>query len=192
MRGFDLQPAPGPWREVAVAAALAAAALLVLLQEAGERLRREEHRAWWASNGRDVLNVVGFAAFAGALYLHGYPGPAALLAGGAATLAAYGAWVIAADVARLRHPRLAAIAGGWALSGLLLAFPGHVVGLLVLGARGAAAEVLREGDVVVAVGGEAPASPQGLQRAIASSGTAGPRLTVARDAERLEVALPPR
>jgi hypothetical protein len=65
-------------------------------------------------------------------------------------------------------------------------------GLLVLGARGAAAEVLREGDVVVAVGGEAPASPQGLQRAIASSGTAGPRLTVARGAERLEVALPPR
>jgi len=42
------------------------------------------------------------------------------------------------------------------------------------------------------VGGEAPASPQGLQRAIASSGPAGPRLTVARGAERLEVALPPR
>ena len=64
--------------------------------------------------------------------------------------------------------------------------------LLVLGARGAAADGLREGDVVVAVGGEAPASPQGLQRAIASSGPAGPRLTVARGAERLEVALPRR
>jgi hypothetical protein len=128
--GFELQPSEGPWREVAVAAALAAAALLVLLQEAGERLRREEHRAWWASNGRDVLNAVGFAAFAGALHLYGYPGPAALLAGGAATLAAYGAWVIAVDVARLRHPRLAAIAGGWALSGLLLAYPRVVVGAL--------------------------------------------------------------
>lgn len=130
MRGFELQPAVPPWQEVAVGAALAAATLLVLLQEAGERLRREEHRAWWASNGRDVLNGVGFAAFAGALHLYGYPGPAALLAGGAATLAAYGAWVLAADVARLRHPRLAAIAGGWAFSGLLLAFPANVVGAL--------------------------------------------------------------
>jgi hypothetical protein len=64
-------------------------------------------------------------------------------------------------------------------------------GLLVLAARGAAAEALREGDVVTAVGGEA-ASPQALQRAIAFSGPAGPRLKVARGAGLLEVALPPR
>ena len=130
MNGFDLRPALPPWREVAIAAALAAAALVVLLQEAGERLRREEHRAWWASNGRDVLNALGFAAFAGALHLHGYPGPAALVAGGVAMLAAYGAWVLAADVLRLRHPRAAAIAGGWAIAGLLLAFPEAVAGAL--------------------------------------------------------------
>jgi len=130
VRGFEVLPAGGFPRGAAAAAALGAAALLVLLQEAGERLRREEHRAWWASNGRDVLNGVGFGAIAGALHLFGYPGPAALLSGGITTLAAYGAWVLAADVARLRHPRLAAVAAGWVLVGLLLLYPDAVLGIL--------------------------------------------------------------
>jgi hypothetical protein len=65
-------------------------------------------------------------------------------------------------------------------------------GLLVVGVRGPAADVLREGDVVVAVCGEAPASPQALQRAIALSGPDGARVTAARGADRLELALPPR
>jgi hypothetical protein len=130
VRGFELLPTGEVPRGTAAAVALCAAALLVLLQEAGERLRREEHRAWWASNGRDLLNVVGFAALTGALHLAGYPGPAALLAGGIAILAAYGAWVLVADVARLRHPRIAAIAAGWALVWLLLARPHSVLGFL--------------------------------------------------------------
>jgi hypothetical protein len=132
VRGFELLAAGEGRRAAAVVAALVATALLVLLQEVGERLRREEQRAWWASNGRDVLNALGFAAIAGALRLYGYPGPAALLAGGAFTLGAYGAFVLAADVARLAHPRATAIAAGWALAGLLLAFPEPVLRALGL------------------------------------------------------------
>jgi len=117
-------------RGIAAAAALAAAALLVVLQELGQRLRREEHRAWWASNGRDVLNLAGFAAVALSLRLYGFPGPAAVLAGGIFTLLTYGAYVLAADVARVRHPRALAVAAGWAVVGLLLLFPEPVLGFL--------------------------------------------------------------
>jgi len=130
VRGFELLPAGGLQRGVAAAAALAAAALLVLMQELGQRLRGEEHRAWWASNGRDVLNAAGFGGVAAALRFYGLPGPAALLAGGMFTVLTYGAYVLAADVAQVRHPRALAIAAGWALVGLLLAFPGPVLGFL--------------------------------------------------------------
>ena len=123
MPGFELLTASGFPRSAAAAAALAAAALLVLLQELGHRLRREEHRAWWASNGRDVTNAAGFAAIALSLRLYGFPGPAALLAGGIFTMLVYGSYVLAADVARARHPKALAVAAGWALVGLLLLFP---------------------------------------------------------------------
>ena len=148
MRGFELSPASGFPQGVAAAAALAASALLVLLQELGERLRREEHRAWWASNGRDVLNLAGFAAIGASLRLYGFPGPAALLAGGLFTLMTYGAYVLVADLLRARHPRALAVAAGSLEVGLLLAFPGPVLAFL-----GGLAAALFPG-----LGGSAPVS----------------------------------
>ncbi len=130
VRGFELLPARGLPRGLAVAAALGAAALLVLLQELGQRLRRDEHRAWWASNGRDVLNAAGFAGVAVSLGFYGFPGPAALLAGGIFTVLTYGSYVLAADLTRARHPRAIAIAVGWAVVCLLLVFPEPVLGFL--------------------------------------------------------------
>lgn len=130
VRGFQLAPAGEFPRDAAVAAALAAAVLLVFLQELGQRLRHEEHRAWWASNGRDVLNLAGIAAMAGSLRLYGFPGPAALLAGGLFTLLTYGSYVLAVDVARVRRPRLLAVGTGWAVVGLLLLFPEPVLAFL--------------------------------------------------------------
>jgi len=130
VRGFELVAAGGFPRGLAAVAALAAAALLVLLQEVGHRLRREEHRAWWASNGRDVLNAAGFAAIALSLRLYGFPGPAALLSGGTFTVLIYGSYVLAADVARARHPKALAVTASWALVGLLLFFRQPVLSFL--------------------------------------------------------------
>jgi len=130
VRGFEPSTASGLPRILAAAAALAASALLVLLQELGQRLRREEHRAWWAGNGRDVLNLAGFASIALSLRLYGFPGPAALLLGGVFTLLTYGSYVLFADVARVRHPRALAVASGCLVVGLLLAFPEPVASVL--------------------------------------------------------------
>ncbi len=43
------------------------------------RLRFMEKRTWWASNGRDVLNLVAFGLMLGALALVGFGGPLALV-----------------------------------------------------------------------------------------------------------------
>jgi hypothetical protein len=101
------------------AAAYAAAVLAFLLaQEVGLRLRREEHRAWWAGTGRDLLNVAGLLVIGGALRLLGLSWPAALLVGGTLTLLLFGASVFVATQTSTRHAR------AWALAaGLLLALP---------------------------------------------------------------------
>lgn len=46
------------------------------------RLRFLESRTWWASNGRDVLNAVAFAALFSTALLIGFSGPIALLLAG--------------------------------------------------------------------------------------------------------------
>lgn len=130
MKGFELVSSGGIPRGIGAAAAVASAVFLVVLQEMGQRLRREEHRAWWASNGRDVLNLAGFAAMALSLRLYGFAGPAALVVGGLFTLLTYGAYVLAADLARVRHPRALAVATGWAVVGLVLLFPEPVLAFL--------------------------------------------------------------
>ncbi|HET8539255.1 MAG TPA: hypothetical protein VFL83_05230 [Anaeromyxobacter sp.] len=124
---WTLEPRGATGRLLAGAAYLAAVVAFLLVQELGLRLRREEHRAWWAGTGRDLLNVAGLVAIAGALRLVGLSAGAALLVGGTLTLLMFGASVLVATQLDTRHPRLWAFAAGLALALPVLAFPGEVV-----------------------------------------------------------------
>jgi len=104
-------------------------ALLVWFQELGQRLKREERRAWWAGHGRDLLNAAGLAALSLSLWAAGFPGPLALLTGALETLAVFGLYTFA-TWAGLRHPRASAIAAGALVCLPALAWPGAVAGLL--------------------------------------------------------------
>ena len=106
---------------------LGAVALHLLLQEVGLRLRREEHRAWWAGSGRDLLNLAGFAAVGGALRLFGFPAPAAALVGGTLTLLLFGVYVFMVTQTRLPHPRSLALAIGLGAAVPVVAWPGEVL-----------------------------------------------------------------
>ncbi len=106
---------------------LAAVAAFLSLQEVGLRLRRAEHRAWWAGSGRDLLNVAGLVAIGGALRLLGLSWPAALLVGGTQTLLLFGATVFLATQTNTRHPRIWALAAGLALSVPMIFYRAEVV-----------------------------------------------------------------
>lgn len=106
---------------------LAAMSAFLLLQGVGLRLRRAEHRAWWAGSGRDLLNVAGLVALAGALRLLGLSWPAALLLGGTETLLLFGTTVFLATQTETRHPRAWALTVGVALSVPLLLYRAQVV-----------------------------------------------------------------
>jgi hypothetical protein len=114
-------------RAAAVASYLAAVALLVLLQEIGLRLRREERRAWWAGNGRDLLNALGFAAVTGTLHAYGFPLAAALAVGASVTLALFGTSIFMETRARVARPRAWALAVGLVLATPVLLFPDAVL-----------------------------------------------------------------
>jgi len=126
---WSTEPVGGLARAGAAAAHLAAMALLVWFQEIGQRLKREERRAWWAGHGRDLLNAAGLAALALSLWAGGFPGPLALLAGAVETLAVFGLYTLT-SVAGLRHPRGYAIAAGLLVCLPALAWPGEVSRLL--------------------------------------------------------------
>ncbi len=126
---WNLEETSGAARAWAGIAYLGAVALHLLLQEVGLRLRREEHRAWWAGSGRDLLNVAGFAAVGGALRLFGFPAPAALLVGGTLTLLLFGVYVFMVTQTRLPHPRSLALAIGLAAAVPVLVWPGEVLGI---------------------------------------------------------------
>jgi hypothetical protein len=118
----------GAGRLLAAAAYLAAVVAFLLAQELGLRLRREERRAWWAGSGRDLLNLGGLVAIAGALRLVGFSSGAALLVGGTLTLLMFGASVLFAMQLPNRHPRAWTFAAGLALAVPVLVFPGEVLG----------------------------------------------------------------
>jgi hypothetical protein len=132
---WTLDPGATSGRAVAVAAYLAAVVAFLLLQEVGLRLRREEHRAWWAGSGRDLLNVAGLLAISGALRLLGLSGPAALLVGGTLTLLLFGASVFAATQLEVRRPRAWALAAGLAIALPVLLDTGRVVAAFGAAAR---------------------------------------------------------
>lgn len=124
---WTIDPSPGAPCPLAVAAYLAAVLAFLLAQEVGLRLRDEEQRAWWAGNGRDLLNAAGLVAIAGALRLLGLGWPAALLVGGTLTLAMFGASVLVATQLGTHHRRLWAFALGLGFALPVLAFLDRVV-----------------------------------------------------------------
>ncbi|BDG02473.1 hypothetical protein [Anaeromyxobacter oryzae] len=128
-------PTAGSGRAIAAAAYLAAVIAFLLLQEVGLRLRRAEHRDWWAGSGRDLLNVAGLVAISGALRLLGLSGPAALLVGGTLTLLLFGVSVFVATQLDVRHPRAWALAAGLAIALPVLFFTARVVEALGAAAR---------------------------------------------------------
>lgn len=121
--------APRSLPELLAASALYVAAVVAFLslQEVGLRLRRAEHRAWWAGSGRDLLNVTGLVALGGSLRVLGLSWPAALLVGGTQTLLLFGATVFLATQTSTRHPRIWALAAGLALSLPLIVYRAEVV-----------------------------------------------------------------
>lgn len=131
-RVWTLEPAGETERVLARAALAAAVGAFLWAQELGLRLRREEHRAWWAGAGRDLLNLTGLVAVAGALRLGGFPWPAALLVGGSLTLAMFGASVLVATQLDVARPRAWSFAAGSAFAAPVLLWPERV--LAVFGA----------------------------------------------------------
>ena len=127
---WTVAPRAGVEALVESALFVATVAAFLMLQEVGLRLRREEHRAWWAGSGRDLLNAVGVLAISGALRLFGFSWPAALLVGGTVTLLLFGATVFLATQTDTRHPRAWALAAGLALSASLLWFRAELVAAL--------------------------------------------------------------
>ncbi len=124
---WTIEPEGG--RLLARAAYVAAVVAFLLAQEPGLRLRREEHRAWWAGSGRDLLNAAGLLAVAGALRLCGFSWPAALLVGGSLTLAMFGASVLVAIRIETAHPRAWSFAVGATLALPVLIWPAEVLGV---------------------------------------------------------------
>jgi len=115
---WALEPRLGTARVLSVAAYLVAVVAFLLVQEIGIRLQREEHRAWWAGSGRDLLNLGGLVAIASALRALGLGWPAALLVGGTLTLAMFGASVFIGIQLEWAHRR------AWSFfAGLLCAVP---------------------------------------------------------------------
>lgn len=125
---WTIEPRSGAARVLAGAAFAGAVVAFLLVQEIGLRLRREERRAWWASSGRDLINVAGLLALAGALRLNGFSWAAALLVGGTLTLAMFGASVVVATSTRTAHPRAWSFAVGATLAFPVLLFPHEILG----------------------------------------------------------------
>ncbi|MBI5547405.1 MAG: hypothetical protein HY901_26280 [Deltaproteobacteria bacterium] len=76
----------GAWRALALVAWAAALILAVLSQVWQMGLRQIETSRWWASNGRDFLNLAALGALVAALRGMGFGGPAALIVGASVLL----------------------------------------------------------------------------------------------------------
>ncbi len=124
---WSLEPTSALPRAAAGAAHLGAMALFVWFQELGQRLRRDEHREWWAGTGRDLLNAAGFGGIALSLGAAGFPGAAALLAGATETLLVFGIYTYASTRTDLAHPRAWAIAAGVLVCLPAIAWPEKVL-----------------------------------------------------------------
>jgi hypothetical protein len=124
---WTLEPRGDVERTLARLALLAAVAGAVRLEELGELLRREEHRAWWAGHGRDVINGAAVLVILAALVLLGFPAPAAFVAGGLLTLVLTGVSALEARLPARLHPRAVAIGLGLGLALPVLLWPAAAV-----------------------------------------------------------------
>jgi hypothetical protein len=124
---WTISPGDAVPRWLATCAYGAAVVAFLLVQEVGLRLRREEHRAWWAGSGRDLLNVAGLVAIGGALRLFGLSWAAALLVGGSLTLAMFGGSVLVATQVETAHPRAWSFAVGALFAVPVLAWPEQIL-----------------------------------------------------------------
>ncbi|HEY0839238.1 MAG TPA: hypothetical protein VGD74_03530 [Vulgatibacter sp.] len=66
---------------------LAALVLFVGCQQLAFRLREEERRTWWASNGRDLVNALAAVALSFSVWLVGIALPLSIILGCTLTLA---------------------------------------------------------------------------------------------------------
>jgi hypothetical protein len=111
-----------PWSERAWGDALflAALGLTGLLERLQIRLRSTERSVWWASNGRDLINLSALGLMALGLAGAGFSGPLALAI--AATLLL---WVTAVQVAlgERRGAGPLALLAAWALGAPVLGAP---------------------------------------------------------------------
>jgi hypothetical protein len=73
----------GTWTAVTFLASVGVAGLLERVQY---RLRADEGRAWWASNGRDVLNAVALGSVSSGLWVYGFRGPLVVCVAGTLVL----------------------------------------------------------------------------------------------------------
>jgi hypothetical protein len=124
---WTFQPRGDAEQALARLALLVAVAGAVRLEELGEHLRREEHRAWWAGHGRDVINGAAVLALSAGLVLLGFPAPAAFVAGALLTLVITGISALEARLPAHLHPRALAIALALGLALPLLLWPAEVV-----------------------------------------------------------------
>lgn len=73
----------GTWTALTFLVSVGVAGLLERVQF---RLRANEGRAWWASNGRDVLNAVALGAVSSGLWVYGFRGPLVVCVAGTLVL----------------------------------------------------------------------------------------------------------
>ena len=73
----------GTWAAVTFLASVGVAGLLESVQY---RLRADEGRAWWASNGRDVVNAVALGAVSSGMWVYGFRGPLVVCVAGTLVL----------------------------------------------------------------------------------------------------------
>ncbi len=73
----------GGWTALVFLASVGVAGLLERVQY---RLRADESRAWWASNGRDVLNAVALGTVSAGLTVYGFHGALVLCMAGTLVL----------------------------------------------------------------------------------------------------------
>jgi hypothetical protein len=98
-----------------------------LLERIQYRLKADEGRAWWASNGRDVLSAVALAAVSAGLWLYGFRGPLVVCVAGTLVL------LLAVSQMRLEaRPRstLWSVAMALVLGAPILVWPGTVARVL--------------------------------------------------------------
>jgi hypothetical protein len=73
----------GAWGALTFLASVGVAGLLERVQY---RLRADENRTWWASNGRDVLSAVALGTVSAGLWVYGFRGPLVLCVAGTLVL----------------------------------------------------------------------------------------------------------